>query len=204
MELLTKSELLDKLKYFNLDTDEQILKALDVAEKIHQNQFRDSGNLYLEEHIYPLTVQVASRYAEDPDLKIIVITTILHDTIEDGDIEDGYVTSIFGEQIEKYVQGVTHKKVLLKEKPTQEMLFDMNRSLLEKVAKSGRVSIIVKLEDRLNNLSAVIVNPNKRDKYLRMIEEVKKLYIPLALNNGLKEYEKLFNDSVESLNKLLN
>ena len=139
-------------------------------------------------------MQVIDRYSNDLDFEKIFIVALLHDTIEDTEVEEGYISDKFGSDVEKYVSGVTKKKIVLKEKPTQEMLYQMNKELLEKVEKSGRISIIVKLEDRLNNLNTITPRPDKKEKYLRMIDETRNLYVPMATRNKLYLYKELFEE----------
>lgn len=180
MELITKEQLISELKPYSLDTDPQVLKAFELAIKIHKDQTRDSGNSYLEEHIYPVVSNLVKRHYQHPKLQQLVVVALLHDTVEDGDLKDGYLTSEFDSEIEKYVLGVTKKKVVLTEKPTQEWLFNQMAESIVKVEQAGEISQIVKMEDRIQNMESTGVNLNKKDKYLRMVDEMKKLFIPLA------------------------
>lgn len=180
MELLTKQQLISELKPYSLDTDTQVLKALEISERIHKDQIRDSGNSYLEEHIYPVVSNLLKRHSKHPKLKQLVVVALLHDTVEDGDLEEGYLSKEFDSEIEKYVMGVTKKKVVLTERPTQEWLFNQMKESIVKVEEAGEISQIVKMEDRIQNTQSMSINSNKKDKYLRMVDEIRRLFIPLA------------------------
>ena len=94
-----KQALIKNDKNFNEDL---FIKAIQVAEKAHQNQFRASGDPYI---IHPFEVCKSLI-----DLKLdteSVITGLLHDVIEDSSIEKKEIKEIFGESISNLVDGLT-------------------------------------------------------------------------------------------------
>ena len=206
MKFITKEELLLDLKKYSLDTNEEILKALSVAYDIHKDQLRDSGKSYLEEHIYPLTLQTLLRHKNHPELVHILVVCILHDTIEDGDIERGYISGLFNKTIENYVLALTKDRVTLAQRPTQEWLYNQTKNAIEKVKMAGEIAQIVRIEDRLQNLeTANFTNINKKEKYSRMLDETKDLYIPLSRNlDPQYGYENSLMNEIGRINKILN
>lgn len=206
MKFITKEELLLGLKKYSLDTNEEILKALSVAYDIHKDQLRDSGKSYLEEHIYPLTLQTLLRHKNHPELVHILVVCILHDTIEDGDIERGYISGLFNKTIENYVLALTKDRVTLTQRPTQEWLYNQTKNAIEKVKMAGEIAQIVRIEDRLQNLeTANFTNINKKEKYSRMLDETKDLYIPLSRNlDPQYGYENSLMNEIGRINKILN
>ena len=206
MKFITKEELLLDLKKYSLDTNEEILKALSVAYNVHNDQLRDSGNSYLEEHIYPLTLQTLLRHKNHPELTHILVVCILHDIVEDGDIEPGYINEMFSKAIEDYVLALTKDRVTLTQRPTQEWLYDQTKKAIEKVKIAGEIPQIIRIEDRLQNLeTANFTNINKKEKYLRMLDETKDLYIPLSKNlDPQYGYENLLMDEINRINNILN
>jgi (p)ppGpp synthase/HD superfamily hydrolase len=206
MQLVTKDELLQSLNESRLNTNSEILRALDVAFNVHNNQLRDSGNSYLEEHIYPLTKQVFLRHKNHFNIDTLLIVCILHDTIEDGDLKDGYLAENFNEEIERYILALTKEHVVLTQRPTQEWLYDQTRRNMEKIEMSGEIPQIVRIEDRLQNLESTIsINMNRKEKYLRMLKETEDFYIPLSEKlNVSYGYKTLLSNEIDRINKMLN
>jgi (p)ppGpp synthase/HD superfamily hydrolase len=203
MELITKQQLISELKPYSLDTDSQVLKALEISERIHKDQIRDSGNSYLEEHIYPVVSNLVKRQSSHTKLQQLVVVALLHDTVEDGDLADGYLTEQFDSEVEKYVMGVTKKKVVLTERPTQEWLFNQMKESIVKVEEAGEVSQIVKMEDRIQNMESTGMNLSKKEKYLRMVNEMKELFIPLAVKMNIDYgYVDALNFQIDRIEKM--
>lgn len=107
ISLTIEETLISNLRGSGLYKDKLIVKALEISKRIHKSQIRDSGNSYLEEHIYPVTLNLINRHSTHPDLNTLVIVALLHDTVEDGDLPDGYLTKEFNEEIEKMRSEIT-------------------------------------------------------------------------------------------------
>jgi (p)ppGpp synthase/HD superfamily hydrolase len=190
---VSKETLLEKLASLDLLTD-KIKEALKYADAAHKNQKRDQGNAYLEEHIYPIAMGIIERYQNDPDLENIVILGILHDVLEDDpnvvhqDIEDD-----FGKDMLADLLLVTKKPQENTSKLSQEEKRAVNVSMLNNLKSASRKAQIVKLEDRLNNLSSF----EKADtpKYQRYVEEVRALFIPFA-DQTMPSYVNLFEEQL--------
>jgi hypothetical protein len=84
----------------------QIKEALRFAEKIHENQKRDTGEPYIS---HPLSV--ASYVMEAGFNAQTVITALLHDVIEDSNIQPKEITKIFGGTVSKSVVCLTKPKL---------------------------------------------------------------------------------------------
>ncbi|MBQ2063809.1 MAG: HD domain-containing protein, partial [Firmicutes bacterium] len=99
----TKAEFLDSLKKINPNYDlDRIGKAFDVAEKMHEGQFRKSGEPYL---IHPIAVaQILAKLGMDEET---VMGGLLHDVIEDTTYTEEDMTRDFGEDVTLLVVGVT-------------------------------------------------------------------------------------------------
>ncbi len=204
--LITKQELLNSLKQNSLDSNSDILKALQIAYDVHKDQIRDSGNSYLEEHIYPLTLQTFLRHKNHPDLTRMLVVCILHDVIEDGNIETDFLSKTFNNTIQDDVLALTKDRVTLTQRPTQEWLYEQTERAIGKVKIAGEISQIVRIEDRLQNLqSSLNMNISKKEKYARMVKETEDLYMPLAEKlNSEYAYKTLLEDQVDKIKKVLN
>src|SRR5689334_6789227 len=96
--------LLDKLSVLNEKTGHrvnitEVKKAVYYAVKYHAGQYRQSGEPY---YSHPLEVAyMVSDYLFRTD---IIVTAILHDTIEDTDLTAEMIRSIFGAQAASQVE----------------------------------------------------------------------------------------------------
>ena len=101
--MLRQFELLDKVKAYEPNIDEQALnKAYVFSMKAHGSQKRASGDPYFS---HPL--EVAGILA---DLKFdsnTIVTALLHDVVEDTKYGLKDIKSNFGEEISSLVDGVT-------------------------------------------------------------------------------------------------
>ena len=72
--------LLEKIRFYNNEEIEKIKKAYDLADKLHENQTRESGEKYI---IHPLNVCniLADMHADGDTL----CAGLLHDVVEDTD-----------------------------------------------------------------------------------------------------------------------
>jgi (p)ppGpp synthase/HD superfamily hydrolase len=201
---VTKQQLLIILEKFSLQNNQQILKAIAFSEQIHLNQKRDSGKSYLEEHIFPLIVNLVNHHPDHSQIIDLIIVGLLHDTVEDGDIKSGVITKMFNNKIENQVCLLTKEKQILSEKPNQDWLYNQTKANLKKVKNGGEITILVKLEDRLQNLeSTVTILPNKEEKYTRMLKEVIELFIPMTNQFNQKfNYKNKFLSEISRINLL--
>ena len=142
-----KSALESYDKNFNEDL---FIKAIEVAENSHEDQFRASGDPYIV-HPYEVCKSLI-------DLKLdteTVITGLLHDVIEDTSFSKQQLNSIFGSSIASLVDGLTKIDFLEEKKITRsEQEAENFRKLLISTAKDIRV-LIIKLADRLHNIKTI-------------------------------------------------
>jgi len=122
-----------------------IEQAYLLANEAHGNQLRKSGEPYI---VHPISVAlILVELGMDSDC---IITALLHDVVEDTDIELSEIENRFGKTIAELVDGVTKlRKISFASREEHQaenlrkMLIAMNRDI--------RV-IIIKLADRLNNV----------------------------------------------------
>ncbi len=164
---------------------EKILEALAFAAQAHEGQKRKSG----EDYIYhPIEVaKILISYHADTGS---VIAALLHDTVEDTDIDLDTVKKRFGEDIALLVDGVTKlNKIMYSSKEEQQI--ESLRKMLLAMAKDIRV-ILIKLADRLHNMRTLdSQSPDKqRIKALETIE----VYAPLAHRLGIQNLKSELED----------
>ena len=175
-----KSALLSYDKSFN---ESLFLKAINVAENSHKDQFRASGDPYI---IHPFEVCKSLI-----DLKLdseTVITGLLHDVIEDTSYSRDQLKKEFGSSIADLVDGLTKIDFLEEKKITRsENEAENFRKLLISTAKDIRV-IIIKLADRLHNIKTIHFFKDV-EKRKRVSNETLLIYAPLAERLGFENWK---------------
>jgi len=184
--LMRQFELVDRVKQYNPDADEDLLnRAYVYAMRAHGAQKRASGDPYFS---HPL--QVAAILT---DLKLddaTIAAALLHDTIEDTDATRAEIDRLFGHEIGHLVEGLTKLKKLdlvSKEAKQAENL----RKLLLAIADDVRV-LLIKLADRLHNMRTLEYRPP--DARRITAEETLDIYAPLAGRMGMQEMREELED----------
>ena len=160
----------------------RVKKAIDMATKAHEGQFRKSGDPYIS---HPLAVmKIVEDWGMDEDT---IIAAILHDTVEDTNTTLQDIKDEFGEQVAFLVDGVTklgNARSGMRDLDTY--LPSTRDNLLRLLVATGadiRV-LIIKLADRLHNLRTLSALPP--DKQKKIAKESLEVFAPLAdrLNMG--------------------
>ena len=171
---------------------ELIQDAYHYASKMHEGQYRKSGEEYI---IHPVDVAlILSDYQTDPTT---IIAGLLHDVIEDTDSTFIEVKELFGEEVALLIEGVTKlgrykfkevstesDKIAAQAQNYQKMLLAMSKDI--------RV-IIVKLADRLNNIRTLGALPEVKQE--RIARETMDIYAPLAHRLGMYVMKAELEDS---------
>jgi RelA/SpoT family (p)ppGpp synthetase len=155
---------------------ELISKAFEFCLEAHKNDLRASGDPYFT-HPYEVALIVAKELPLDD---ITVVSTLLHDVVEDTEFNIDILSKEFGKEVAEIVDGVTKIGGIFK---GQEITQAENyRKLLLSMVKDVRV-ILVKFADRLHNMRTLqFVNP---DKQRRIAQETLEIYAPFANRFGL-------------------
>ena len=174
---MTKREFLSTIEQYNPNYDMDIIsKAYDVAEEMHRNQLRKSGEEYL---IHPLAVAVIlAELGMDSET---IAAGLLHDVIEDTSYTVEDMTKDFGTEVTELVDGVT-KLSALKFESKEERQAENLRKMFLAMSKDIRV-LIIKLADRLHNLRTI--NYMTHEKIIEKCQETLDIYAPLAARLGI-------------------
>lgn len=170
-------DLIDLCKKHMHEVNETLIaKAFEFCIEAHKNDLRASGEPYFT-HPYEVALIVASEIPLDD---ITVISSLLHDVIEDTDFSHELISKEFGKEVAEIVDGVTKISGIFK---GQEITQAENyRKLLLSMVKDVRV-ILVKFADRLHNMRTLeFVNPEKQR---RIAQETLEIYAPFANRFGL-------------------
>lgn len=119
-----------------------------------------------------------------------VVAALLHDVVEDTDVELDEIKKKFGETVAEIVDGVT-KLSKITYSNREERQAENLRKMLIAMSNDIRV-IIVKLADRLHNLRTIdVMRPQKqRDKALEVME----VFAPIAHRLGMKAMKEQLED----------
>ena len=153
-----------------------IRKAFDMALEYHKDMRRKSGEPYI---YHPLAVAQIS--AEEIGLGTTsIVCALLHDVVEDTEINLEDIEREFGKKVARIIDGLTKISGIF---GTSNSLQAENfRKMLLTLADDVRV-ILIKLADRLHNMRTMDFMP--RDKQLKIASETTYLYAPLAHRLGL-------------------
>ncbi|MFT4303547.1 MAG: hypothetical protein ACMXYG_03210 [Candidatus Woesearchaeota archaeon] len=199
---IDKASLTRFLLKHNLLTD-YIKKIIDDVMILHQNQKRDGGSGYINEHIFPVTVDVITYFLKSKKMveEEIIATTLLHDSLEDTSISDTEFIKKYGSKVYEMVKVLTKNsweeyhgdntsiKKSLRDQDYFNMLGNSNKDLL-----------IIKFHDRLNNLLTL---PQCTDEKIKeYIFKTEKYILPLAKNYSIYHYKKM-NKLIEKIKKIV-
>jgi GTP pyrophosphokinase len=155
---------------------ESLAKAFDLAQRLHGEQLRKSGEPYI---VHPVEV-VRILLKMNLDLPSLV-AGLLHDTVEDTMVTLLEIEKEFGPEVAFLVDGVTklsklsfHSKHTAQAENFRKMILAMGRDI--------RV-ILIKLADRLHNMRTLQFM--SAEKQIEVAEETVEIYSPLAHRLGI-------------------
>ena len=185
-------ELLDKVTSNEPLTEDDLKKELWRAYEFgfhhHEGQKRRSGGSYFENHC----VEVAKILAEWNMDHITIIGGLLHDTIEDTEVNFEDIKKNFGTDVANLVNGVSKLSGIRFTSQKAKQAGNFMKMLIS-VAQDLRV-IIIKFADRLHNMSTIKYLP--RIKQHRTAIETRDVYAPLAHRLGMARVKWLLDDLV--------
>ena len=164
--------------YLSYEDIKKIQKAYSFAFYAHTGQKRKDGSDYIT---HPVAVtEILLELKMDPDS---VCSALMHDVLEDCNVQKNNLAKIFGDDVAHIVDGVSKLG-----KIETKNIADKNANNLQKMAlamaNDVRV-ILVKLCDRLHNMRTIEHVPRK--KQIQKARETLELYGPLALRVGMQD-----------------
>ncbi|ARD86415.1 guanosine polyphosphate pyrophosphohydrolase [Rickettsia bellii] len=163
--LLTKIMLINKISKKKLDLN-KIKKAIYFAKKYHGGQKRETGEFY---YSHPLEVAyMVSDYLFRTD---IIVTSILHDCIEDTLLTKEMIIQEFGHKIANQVEDLTRVKNAKKISAAEivKILYQQKKKEL----------LLIKLCDRLHNIQTV--GAKSPEKGWKTILETLQFFLTIAI-----------------------
>ena len=154
-----------------------IRQAYTFASKAHDGQERMDGKPYIN---HPLEVaRILVEMNMDTDS---ICAGLMHDVLEDCNIEKINIDKIFGKDVSDIVDGVSKIGKLDFQSKAERNINSFQKMALA-MAKDVRV-IVVKLADRLHNMRTIDFLP--RNKQIRVSKETLEIYGPIALRIGMQ------------------
>ncbi|MDH5602921.1 MAG: RelA/SpoT family protein [Cyclobacteriaceae bacterium] len=158
------------------DDAKLIKKAFSLSMDAHKDMRRKSGEPYI---FHPLSV--AEICVEEIGLGTTsIISALLHDVVEDTEIEIGDISAEFGDKVAKIIDGLTKISGVFEYGSSQQA--ENFRKMLFTLSEDVRV-ILIKIADRLHNMRTLESMP--RSKQLKISSETIFIYAPLAHRLGL-------------------
>src|ERR671931_1982663 len=170
-------ELIADVAAYNPDVDRDLIsRAFLFAANAHEGQQRRSGEDFV---LHPWgAAKICAQLQLDDET---IAAALLHDVVEDTDVELDEVRAEFGDEVAKLVEGVT--KLTRVHFQTREQAEAENyRKLIMAMAEDARV-ILIKLADRLHNLRDI--EYLGKQKQIQKAKETLDVYAPLAHRLGI-------------------
>lgn len=159
--------LIEKLK--SLDTQnfldfELINKAIYFAKEYHAGQVRKSGEPF---YTHPLEV---AYIVSDYNLKTeVIVTSILHDILEDTEATESMLAEVFGSRIAEMVDRLTRDR-------SDGSKLSVEQVLRNAWFQNDKEVVLIKIVDRIHNISTVnYLSPEKQKE--QVTETIKNFLI---------------------------
>ncbi len=164
----------------------KVKEAYRFSDEKHLGQMRKSGEPYIS---HPIAVaEICADWKLDAQA---IMAALLHDVMEDTDVQKDELIERFGAPVAALVDGLS-KLDKIEFQSQIEAQAENFRKMLLAMARDVRV-ILVKLADRLHNMRTLGVMA--ADKKRRIARETMEVYVPIAhrlgLNNIYRELQDL-------------
>ncbi len=163
--------------------EERLFRAFEMADKAHYGVRRKSGEPYI---LHPIAV--AKIAVQEVGLGVTsAICALLHDTVEDTELELSDIKKAFSPKVAQIVDGLT-KIGIIKDVTTDKKRDEVAtqaenlKKILLTLSEDVRV-ILIKIADRLHNMRTLKSMPDR--KKVRISSETLYIYSPMAHRLGL-------------------
>src|SRR2546425_864466 len=174
-------ELIAAVSAYNAEVDRDLIRrAFLFAANAHEGQQRRSGEDFVLHPWGAAKICAQLRLADEP-----IAAALLHDVVEDTDVELEDVRAEFGDEVAKLVEGVT-KLTRVQFQSREQAEAENYRKLIVAMADDVRV-ILIKLADRLHNLREI--EYLGKQKQVQKAKETLEVYAPLAHRLGIHAFK---------------
>ena len=169
-------QLISELEYLDEPDIKIVSKAYAYSSIAHEHQSRKTGEPYI---IHP--VAVASILGSLHLDAAAISAGLLHDVLEDTEIDESLLREEFGEEIFTLVDGVS-KLDRLEDEGIKENQAESFRKMMLAMVQDIRV-IIIKLSDRLHNMRTIYALAPR--KQMKKAKETLEIFAPIANRLGI-------------------
>src|SRR3954453_9841399 len=170
-------ELLEDVEAHNPELDRDLLtRAFSVAARAHDGQQRRSGEEFIH-HPFGVAKILAELRLDGQT----IAAALLHDVVEDTELDIKEIKDEFGDEIAHLVDGVT-KLTRIHFQSREHAEAENYRKLIVAMAQDVRV-ILIKLGDSLHNL--LTIEYLGKQKQVQKAREALEIYAPLAHRLGI-------------------
>lgn len=173
-------------EYMSATDLKQVKEAYRFSDEMHLGQVRKSGEPYIS---HPIAVaEICAEWKLDVQA---IMAALLHDVMEDQDVQKEELIERFGAPVATLVDGLSKLEKIEFQSQIEAQAENFRKMLLA-MARDVRV-ILVKLADRLHNMRTLgVMSPEKKRRISR---ETMDVYVPIAhrlgLNNIYRELQDL-------------
>lgn len=189
-------DLIDSLEKKHLLNIDLVIKAYNIASKLHSTQKRKDGSPYI---VHPLGV---AKILEELDFNAdIIASALLHDVVEDCGYTVEEISKNLNPNVAQIVDAVT--SIETQDPKIEFSKLDAENKTYQKllsIGKSNRYAFFIKFADRLNNLQTI--ECFKQYKQIEKVKETDKWLIPiLKLFKATYFFENIDNECFMIINK---
>ncbi len=173
-------------EYLTASEMKKVKEAYRFSDEMHLGQVRKSGEPYI---CHPIAVaEICAEWKLDAQA---IMAALLHDVMEDQDVQKDELIERFGAPVAALVDGLSKLDKLEFQTQVEHQAENFRKMLLA-MARDVRV-ILVKLADRLHNMRTL--DAMSAEKRRRIARETMEVYVPIAhrlgLNNIYRELQEL-------------
>ncbi len=173
-------------EYLTASELKKVKEAYRFSDEMHLGQVRKSGEPYI---CHPIAVaEICADWKLDAQA---IMAALLHDVMEDQDVQKDELIERFGAPVAALVDGLSKLDKLEFQTQVEHQAENFRKMLLA-MARDVRV-ILVKLADRLHNMRTL--DAMSAEKRHRIARETMEVYVPIAhrlgLNNIYRELQEL-------------
>ncbi|GAB3025022.1 bifunctional (p)ppGpp synthetase/guanosine-3',5'-bis(diphosphate) 3'-pyrophosphohydrolase [Oleiagrimonas citrea] len=172
-------------EYLSPEDVARVRRAYLIGADAHAGQKRKSGEPYITHPVAVATLLADLRLDAET-----IIAAILHDTLEDTQLDREQIVEEFGDVVVELVDGVT-KLDSVRFRSRQEAAAESFRKMLLAMARDLRV-ILIKLADRLHNMRTLGAKESSSRR--RIARETLEIYAPIAQRLGMNRIKAELQD----------
>ena len=163
---------------FDKNDRNKIKEAYEFILQKHDGQIRKSGEPYYH-HLLEVAYLLASLHAGPST----IIAGLLHDVVEDTDVQIEEIEEKWGSEVANLVDSLTKiQRLKLSKITAEEFEAEDHRKIFIGMAKDIRV-ILIKLCDRLHNMRTL--SALSKERQIGMSKETFEVFVPIASRLGL-------------------